>query len=109
MGGCQGSCNSVGGIADFRRDGHGCVESNLGVTYAPDQSKLSLAEKDALILALFRQMTAAEARIAALEARLDELIPAALIDDSSINEGGWYRAPGWPVAARQTKTHADRC
>ena len=35
-----------------------------------------------------------------------DLIPAALIDDSSINKGGWYRAPGWPVAARITKTHA---
>ena len=37
------------------------------------------------------------------------LIPAALIDDSSIDKCGWYRAPGWPVAARKTKTHADRC
>ncbi len=28
----------------------------------------------------------------------------ALIDDSSIDQGRWYRAPGWPAAARQTKT-----
>jgi hypothetical protein len=31
----------------------------------------------------------------------------ALIDDYSIDQGHWYRAPGWPAAARQTKTHTS--
>ena len=61
------------------------------MTDAPDLSKLSHAEKDALILALFRQLAAAEARIAtqaariaALEARLDELTrPAKTPENSS--------------------------
>ena len=43
------------------------------MTAAPDLTTLSHAEKDALIVALFRQLAAAEARIAALEARIDEL------------------------------------
>jgi hypothetical protein len=40
-------------------------------------------------------------------ARAKALIPAAEIVDSSNDFGGWYRAPGWPAAARQTKTHAN--
>jgi hypothetical protein len=38
----------------------------LSLGGAPDLAHLSHAEKDALILVLFRQLTAAEARIAAL-------------------------------------------
>ena len=57
----------------------------------PDLTRLSHAEKDALILALLAQLTAAheriaaqDARIAALEARLDELTrPAKTPDNSS--------------------------
>ena len=58
---------------------------------APDLTKLSHAEKDALILALLAQLTAADermgaqdARIAALEARLGELSrPPKTPDNSS--------------------------
>ena len=58
---------------------------------APDLINLSHAEKDALILALLRQLAVAEARIAAqdariaaLEARLDELTrPPKTPDNSS--------------------------
>ncbi len=39
----------------------------------PDLTRLSHEEKDALILALFAQLAAAHEKIAALEARLDEL------------------------------------
>jgi transposase len=54
------------------------------VSVPPDLAKLSHAEKDALILALFRQLAAAEARIAALEARVDELTgPPKTPDNSS--------------------------
>jgi transposase len=61
------------------------------VTSPPDLSTLSHAEKDTLILALFAQLTAAhqriaaqDARILALEARLDELIrPPKTPDNSS--------------------------
>jgi transposase len=61
------------------------------VTSAPDLSKLSRAEKDTLILALFAQLAAAHERIAAqdariltLEARLDELTrPPKTPDNSS--------------------------
>jgi transposase len=61
------------------------------VTSLPDLSKLSHAEKDTLILALFAQLAAAQERIAAqdarilaLEARLDELTrPPKTPDNSS--------------------------
>jgi len=43
------------------------------VTFAPDLFALSHAEKDALILALFERLAAAETRTAALEARIAEL------------------------------------
>jgi transposase len=50
----------------------------------PDLSKLSHAEKDALILALFARLAAANERIAALEVRLDELSrPPKTPDNSS--------------------------
>ena len=35
------------------------------------------------------------------------VIPTPLDDDSSIIQRGWYCAPGWPAAARQTKTNTD--
>ena len=50
----------------------------------PDLSRLSHDEKDALILALFAQLSAAHEKIAALEARLDELTrPPKTPDNSS--------------------------
>jgi transposase len=54
------------------------------VTPPPDLSTLSHAEKDALILGLFAQLAAAHERIAALEARIDELTrPPKTPDNSS--------------------------
>ncbi len=50
----------------------------------PDLTKLSHAEKDALILALFAQLTSAHEKIATLEARIDELTrPPKTPDNSS--------------------------
>ena len=48
----------------------------------PDLSQLSHAEKDALILALWQRLDAAERRIAELEAKLAE--PAKTPDNSSL-------------------------
>jgi transposase len=54
------------------------------VTPPPDLSKLSHAEKDALILALFARLNAAHERITVLEARLNELTrPPKTPDNSS--------------------------
>jgi transposase len=52
------------------------------VTACPDLSKLSRAEKDALILVLWQRLEAAEQRIAELEAKLAE--PAKTPDNSSV-------------------------
>ena len=50
----------------------------------PDLTKLSSAEKDGLILALFAQLAAAHEKITALEARIDELTrPPKTPDNSS--------------------------
>ncbi len=50
----------------------------------PDLTKLSHAEKDALILALFAQLASAHEKIATLEARIDELTrPPKTPDNSS--------------------------
>jgi len=76
------------------------------VSAPPDLVTLSHAEKDALILALFAQLASAreriaaqDARIAALEARLDELTrPPKTPDNSSKPPSqGWNRI-GWPPA-----------
>ena len=54
------------------------------MTRTPDLSKLSHAEKDALILALFDRLAVQDARIAALEARIDALTrPPKTPDNSS--------------------------
>jgi hypothetical protein len=37
----------------------------------------------------------------------ERLIPACALADSSGHCAGRYRARGWPVAARQTKTHTS--
>ena len=52
------------------------------MTACPDLSKLSRAEKDALILVLWQRLEAAEQRIAELEAKLAE--PAKTPDNSSV-------------------------
>jgi len=54
------------------------------VPQPPDLARLSHAEKDALILALFARLSTAHEKIAALEARLDELTrPPKTPDNSS--------------------------
>jgi transposase len=55
------------------------------VIQPPDLTRLSHAEKDALILALLGQLTAAHERIAVLEARLDELTRPPKTPDNSSN------------------------
>ena len=55
----------------------------------PDLSQLSHVEKDALILALWRRLEAAEQRIAELEARRDE--PAKTPDNSSVRPSKWQK------------------
>jgi uncharacterized protein YjiS (DUF1127 family) len=35
------------------------------------------------------------------------LMPTGGSVDSSNASAGWYRAPGWPAAVRQTKTHTN--
>ena len=37
----------------------------------------------------------------------NEMIPTPGTADSSGHSRGWYRARGWPAAARKAKTHAD--
>jgi transposase len=55
------------------------------VTEFPDLSALSHAEKDALIHALWQRLVAAEERVAALEARIEELTrPGKTPDNSSL-------------------------
>ena len=77
---------------------------------APDLTKLSHAEKDALILALLRQLAAAEARIAAqdariaaLEARLDELTRPAKTPDNSSKPPSQGQKPDRPAADQPTR------
>ena len=65
---------------------------------APDLTKLSHAEKDALILALLRQLAAAEARIATLEARLAELTGPAKTPDNSSKPPSQGQKPDRPAA-----------
>ena len=74
---------------------------------APDLIKLSHAEKDALILALLRQLAVAgariaaqDARIAALEARLDELTRPPKTPDSSSKPPPQGQKPDCPAADR---------
>ena len=74
---------------------------------APDLINLSHAEKDALILALLRQLAVAEARIAAqdariaaLEARLDELTRPPKTPDNSSKPPSQGQKPDCPAADR---------
>jgi hypothetical protein len=72
----------------------------------PDLTRLSPEEKDALILALFAQLAAAHDKIAALEARLDELTrPPKTPDNSSKppSQGQKPKSPGrrGPPAAQE--------
>ena len=83
------------------------------MTLPPDPSKLSHAEKDALIAALVAQLAAAQetiatqgARIAALEARIDELTrPPKTPRNSSIPPSQGHKANGEPTNPKKTKGH----
>ena len=88
----------------------------------PDLTRLSHAEKDALILALLGQLTAAheriaaqDARIAVLEARLDELTrPPKTPDNSSRPPSQGQKSKTAPRArfvrhARAAQAWAERC
>ena len=66
------------------------------IEVAPDLTKLSHAEKDALILALLRQLAAAEARIVALEARLAALTGPAKTPDNSSKPPSQGQKPDCP-------------
>ena len=70
---------------------------------APDLTKLSHAEKDALILALLPQLAAAEARIATLEARLAALTGPAKTPDNSSKPPSQGQKPDRPAADRPTR------
>jgi len=71
------------------------------VTVPPDLSKLSHAEKDALILALLAQLAAAHERIAALEARLDELTRPPKTPDNSSKPPSQGQKPDRPASAER--------
>ena len=75
----------------------------MGEGAEDDLTKLSHAEKDALILALLRQLAAAEARIAALEARLAALTGPAKIPDNSSKPPSQGQKPDRPAADRPTR------
>ena len=68
----------------------------MGEGAEDDLTKLSHAEKDALILALLRQLAAAEARIAALEARLAALTGPAKTPDNSSKPPSQGQKPDCP-------------
>ena len=68
------------------------------MTNALDLTNLSHAEKDALIVALLRQLAAAEARIAALEARLGDLTRPAKTPDNSSKPPSQGQKPDRPAA-----------
>ena len=72
----------------------------MGEGAEDDLTKLSHAEKDALILALLRQLAAAEARIAALEARLAALTGPAKTPDNSSKPPSQGQKPDCPPADR---------
>jgi transposase len=66
----------------------------------PDLSGLSHAEKDAVILALFAQLESAHEKIAALEARLDELTRPAKTPENSSKPPSQGQKPDRPSADR---------
>jgi transposase len=66
------------------------------VSQPPDLTKLSSAEKDALILALFAQLATAHEKIAALEARIDELTRPPKTPDNSSKPPSQGQKPNRP-------------
>lgn len=74
----------------------------------PDLAKLSHAEKDALILALFRQLAAAEARIAALEAKVDDLSGPPKTPDNSSKPPSQGQKQDTPAAGADRPSRKSR-
>jgi len=70
------------------------------VTAVPDLSALSHAEKDALILALFERLAAAETRTAALEARIAELTRPPKTPGNSSKPPSQGQKPNAPAAEK---------
>lgn len=70
------------------------------MTAVPDLSALSHAEKDALILALFDRLAAAEARTAALETRIAELTRPPKTPENSSKPPSTGQKPNAPAAAK---------
>ena len=62
----------------------------------PNLTRLSHEEKDALILALFAQLAAAHEKIAALEARLNELTRPPKTPDNSSKPPSREQKPNQP-------------
>jgi transposase len=69
------------------------------VTSPPDLTKLTPAEKDALILALFGQLASAHEKITALEARIDELTRPPKTPDNSSKPPSQGQKPNLPEGA----------
>lgn len=65
----------------------------------PDLTKLTPAEKDALILALFGQLASAHEKITALEARIDELTRPPKTPDNSSKPPSQGQKPNLPEGA----------
>ena len=69
------------------------------MTSPPDLTKLTAAEKDALILALFGQLASAHEKITALEARIDELMRPPKTPDNSSKPPSQGQKPNLPEGA----------
>ena len=85
------------------------------MTITPDLTTLSHAEKDALIVALFRQLAAAEVRIAAqdarivaLEARIDELTRPPKTPDNSSKPPSQGQKQDTPAAGTKPSPRKSR-
>ena len=74
----------------------------------PDLTKLSSAEKDALILALFAQLATAHEKIAALEARIDELTRPPKTPDNSSKPPSQGQKPDRPAPSGERPPRKSR-
>ena len=74
----------------------------------PDLTKLSSAEKDALILALFAQLATAHEKIAALEARIDEQTRPPKTPDNSSKPPSQGQKPDRPAPSGERPPRKSR-
>ena len=89
-------------------DWYGRLASKDWVTTIPDLSKLSHAEKDALILALFAQLASAQGRIAILEARLAALTRPPKTPDNSSQPPSQGQKPDCPASGADRPPRKSR-